>query len=163
MANVGITGGEDLIAALREFPVKLEVQVMASALRGGAKVIQSAAIDNVPVDSGDLRNSIKIRRKTNKKTGFINFRLSAGDKKAWYAHIIEFGAKPHIIRASKKKSLLLSTFLREIVHHPGVKVPNKGFMRTAFDQSATESIAEVARLTKKGIARLELRRSKGQI
>jgi HK97 gp10 family phage protein len=161
MANVGITGGEDLIAALREFPVKLEVQVMASALRGGAKVVQAQAVQNVPVDSGDLRDSIKIRRRTNKRTGYINLLVSAGNKRAWYAHIIEFGAKAHIIKPRARKSLVLAGLLREIVNHPGARA--SGFMRRAFDQTANGAVDEVARLTKKGIERLEWRRSKGRI
>ena len=161
MANVGITGGEDLIAALREFPVKLEVQVMASALRGGAKVVQAQAVQNVPVDSGDLRDSIKIRRRTNKRTGYINLLVSAGNKKAWYAHLVEFGTKAHIIKPRARKSLVIAGLLREIVNHPGAKP--RGFLRRAFDESASNAVIEIAALTRKGIARLELRRSKGRI
>lgn len=161
MANVGITGGEDLIAALREFPVKLEVQVMASALRGGAKVVQARAVDNVPVDSGDLRDSIRIRRRTNKKSGYINLNVVAGNKKAWYAHIVEFGAKAHIIKPRARKSLVIAGLMREIVNHPGATP--RGFLRRAFDESANNAVIEIAALTRKGIARLELRRSKGRI
>lgn len=161
MANVGITGGAELAEALRQFPVKLEVQVMASALRGGAKVVQQQAINNVPVDSGDLRDSIKIRRRTNKRTGFLNLGVVAGNKKAWYAHLVEFGAKAHIIKPKARKSLLIAGLLREIVHHPGAKP--SGFMRRAFDQTANGAIEEVARLTAKGVERLEWRRSRGRI
>ena len=161
MANVQMTGMAELAETLKEFPVKLEVQVMASALRGGAKVVQAQAVQNAPVDSGDLRKSIRIRRRTNKRTGFLNLHVVAGNKKAWYAHIIEFGAKAHEIRASKKKSMLLSGILREVVQHPGVRP--SGFMRRAFDQTAGAAVDEVARLTKKGVERLEWRRARGRI
>ena len=161
MANVQMTGMVELAETLKEFPVKLEVQVMASALRGGAKVVQAQAVQNAPVDSGDLRDSIRIRRRTNKRTGFLNLHVVAGNKKAWYAHIIEFGAKAHEIRVSKKKSMLLSGILREVVQHPGVRP--SGFMRRAFDQTASGAVEEVARLTKKGVERLEWRRARGRI
>jgi HK97 gp10 family phage protein len=161
MANVQMTGMAELAETLKEFPVKLEVQVMASALRGGAKVVQQQAISNVPVRSGDLRDSIKIKRRTNKKSGFLNLQVTAGNKKAWYAHIVEFGSKAHVIRASKQKSLLISTVLREVVHHPGSSP--SGFMRRAFDQTANGAIQEVARLTQKGVERLQWRRDRGRI
>ncbi len=161
MANVQMSGMAELAESLKQFPVKLEVQVMASALRGGAKVVQQQAVANAPVDSGDLRDSIKIKRRTNKRTGYLNLQVVAGNKKAWYAHIVEFGAKAHVIRASKKKSMLISTILREIVHHPGVRP--SGFMRRAFDQTATSAVEEVARLTRKGVERLEWRRNRGRI
>lgn len=159
--NVQMTGMAELAEALKEFPVKLEVQVMATALRGGAKVVQQQAVQNAPVDSGDLRDSIKIKRRTNKRTGFINLNVTAGNKKAWYAHIVEFGAKAHIIKPRSRKSLLVAGILREIVNHPGARP--SGFMRRAFDQTATGAVEEVARLTRKGIERLEWRRDRGRI
>ena len=175
MDRVGISGGADLAKALAEFPVKLEVQVMAQALRGGAKVIESAARANVPVASGDLRASIKIRRRTNKRTGYVNLLVTAGDRKAWYAHIVEFGSgsrytgtgskskrAPDKIRAKKGKALLIAggAMLREVTH-PGARA--NAFMRRAFDAQGEAAVAEITRITARGVERLGNRRAKGLI
>jgi HK97 gp10 family phage protein len=161
MANVGITGGEDLIAALREFPAKMEIDVMAKSLREGAKVVQAAVIANTPKDSGDLRASVRIRRRTRKKSGYINLHVIVGNKEAWYAHLVEFGTKAHEIKPKKRKSLFLAGLLREIVFHPGAK-PN-AFMRRSFDETSGKAVQEIANATRKKIAQLEWRRSKGRI
>lgn len=164
MANVGIKGGEELAAALRELPVKFEVQVMAAALREGAKEIESRAKANVPVRTGKLRDSIKIRRRTNKRTGYINLLVTAGDRKkggAYYAHMVEYGTKGHEIRPKGAKSLFIAGLLRELVKHPGAKP--SAFMRRAFDEGHAPALIRVTDRVAKGIDRLVKRQAKGLV
>lgn len=159
MANfAAIKGGAELARALKELPLKLEVRVMNGALRGGAKVIAEEAKRNVPVRTGALRESIKIRRRANKRAGFINYYVTAGGRKkgqAWYAHLVEFGAKAHEIRPAKAKSLFIAGLFREIVKHPGARA--KPFLAPAFSSRAGDAVAEIIRLTKAGLERIARR------
>jgi HK97 gp10 family phage protein len=165
MAELAVKGGAELAAALRDFPVKLEAQVMASALREGAKEIQTRAKLNVPVRTGKLRDSIKIRRRNNKRSGFINLLVTAGDRNkkggAFYAHMVEFGTSPHEIKPKRAKSLFIAGLMRQIVSHPGSKP--SGFMRRAFDEGNAPALVLVTDRVRKGVERLVKRRAKGRI
>lgn len=106
-----------LLKALEQFPSNVQKNIMVGATRAGANIIKNEAKANVPVDTGNLRKSIKIlKRKAKVKTEVrfsvspmresnLNFRgLSRGSyshkikelkgfRKAggYYAHMVEFG------------------------------------------------------------------------
>lgn len=148
-----IKGGAELQAFLDQLPAKLEANIMRSALRQGANVIRDQAKANVPVKSGDLRDSIKIS--TRSKRGVVSASVKAGNRKAWYAHIIEFtGAVPHKIKAKGKGWLAFGGFFGKSVQHPGMKA--KPFMRPALDARSSAAIQATGdqvrkRLTKEGL------------
>ena len=132
-----ITGGAELQAFLDQLPAKLEANVMRSALRQGANVIRDDAKANVAVSSGDLRDSIKVS--TRSKRGVVSATIRAGNRKAWYAHIVEFtGAAAHKISARGKGMLAFGGFFGKSVHHPGMKA--KPFMRPALDGRSSAAI-----------------------
>lgn len=153
--DVSISGLKELDQALRELPVKLQRNVLRSALRASAKVVADEAKRMVPVRTGALRDSIRVTSRLVR--GVPTAKVVAGSKGkngVWYAHLIEFGTKSHIIETSTKKSLSIGGNAVEKVMHPGAQ--KKPFMRPAFDlrsQDAIERFKEVvrARLTKAGI------------
>ena len=156
-----IEGLADLHKLLQELPAKIEGNVMRGALRAGQAVIRDAVKAGVPVDDGELRNSVKIKfRPRSQKFGWVRMHLTAGDRKAWYAHLIEYGTasyyvgqgktvgKPYKIKAKNGRALLLPNGGPPIteVTHPGIK-PNP-FMRPGFDaaqQPALEAVAAYIR------------------
>lgn len=137
-------------------------------------MIEQEAKALVPVEEGDLRDSIRVTSGV-KKAGRVFAHVVAGGLKrgqAWYAHLVEFGTRPHYIladrgsgrdprslntinRAIRKGMLKIGQVFRKAVVHPGAKA--KPFMRPAFDnkaQAAVEAISEFIR------ARLEKFRAK---
>jgi HK97 gp10 family phage protein len=100
-----VKGLAELHTALQQIPVELETKVMTGALRAGAKVIQAAAQAEAPSASGALRGSIRVKMLT-KIGGEARWRLRAqilaGNKDAYYAHMIEGGTQPHLIAASAR-------------------------------------------------------------
>lgn len=152
MADEIISGGRELDAFLQSLPAKVEKNIMRAALRAGANQFKAEVKANVPVDDGDLRDSVRVS--TRSKRGTVYASLKVGNKKAWYAHFVEYGTKPHIIKAKNGGTLHIgSSFLRQVMH-PGAK-PNP-FIRPAFDSKSSEAIAAVAakvreRLTKEGL------------
>lgn len=162
MADLAIKGGADLAKALAEFPVKLEAQVMQSSLRGGAKLIADRARALVPVDSGDLRDSIKVRARKNKRTGYVNVYVAAGGRRKgdpFYAHMVEFGTGQHEIRPKGEGSLFIAGVFRRVVQHPGARA--KPFMRPAFDAEATRAVDEIGKRVGDGIKRIARKQAKG--
>lgn len=147
--NVDILGGKALAKALSELPLKIERNVMRSALRAGASVIAAEARRNVPVDTQELKRSI--RTSSNSKRGMVEANAVVGNrktKKGWYATFVEFGTAPHLIRAGKNKPVL-SFRDRNGVWHRALEVNHTGavakpFMRPAFDTKGEEAVKAVA-------------------
>lgn len=173
-----IKGGRQLFDFLQQLPVKLERNVMRAALRAGGNVIRDEARNNVPVKLGALKKSIRVS--TGSKGGTVRATVKAGDKKAFYAQMVEYGTKPHLIkvddqdrpvnyRQSAKLGRTVLTSIRTInrnslrigsnfvgpkVEHPGAK-PTP-YLRPAVDMKSGDAITAVGakireRLTKEGI------------
>ncbi|MGP1675928.1 MAG: HK97-gp10 family putative phage morphogenesis protein [Burkholderiales bacterium] len=144
-----IKGLSDLNKFLQDLPVKLEKNILRSALRAGAKVMQTQAKANVPVQSGDLKKSIKIG--TRARGG----RVTASVKtKLWYAKWVEYGTRAHNIAAKKNGWLSFMGIFAKEVMHPGAK-PHP-FLRPALDATASAAVIAVgekikSRLTKEGL------------
>lgn len=92
--DIEVKGVEETIRNLREFPERIQKNIMAGAIRAGCKPIVESAKKNVTVDSGNLKRSIGIvKRKTkNKKTMKFSVTPRRGGKNdGYYAHMVEFG------------------------------------------------------------------------
>lgn len=151
--NETIAGGRELDAFLQQLSVKVERNILRSALRAGANVIKDAAKANVPVKTGALRKSLQVT--TGSKGATVTAKLKARGKVAPHAHLVEFGTKPHkIAPKGKKGALAINGNFVGAVSHPGSRP--KPFMRPAFDGNSTPAIAAVGakireRLTEQGI------------
>jgi len=156
MQNVEITGLKELYDLLQDLPTKVEKNVMRGALRRGQNVFKDAAKSLINNKTGALSKSIRVRFKTkSEKMGWIRSHLIAGDKDAYYAHIVEFGSasyytgkgktvgKPYTIKGKGGKALLIAggNPVKSVVH-PGSRP--KPFMRPAFDNSNQTAINEMA-------------------
>lgn len=163
---VRVDGMAALEKALNELPEKIERNIVRAALRAGLKGMKEGAESMVPQRTGALKQSIKIRTKLVK--GRPVAAVTVGDKKAWYAHLVEFGTGsfyegtgksvggPYVIKAKTKKGLGLPGAAHPImsVTHPGSKA--QPFMRPAFDAGNRQALEDFAakvrqRLTKEGI------------
>lgn len=107
MANK-VIGTERLVRKLRALPEAVKREMRAAIAAGAAEVV-SLAKSLVPVDDGDLRESIGWTwgeppkgsitlgqvRGAKAAAGLIAT-IYAGDSKAYYARFVEFGTAPHI-------------------------------------------------------------------
>lgn len=140
MAEVEIKGAAELKRMLGELPAKIEQNVVRGALRAAAKVIEQEAKANVPVNSGDLRASIRVSAGT-KRGGRVYAHVKAGGRKKgdpFYAHFVEFGTRPHEIRPRGAISLFFAGLFSKLIKHPGAKA--KPYMRPAFDRKSDDAI-----------------------
>jgi len=147
-----IRGGRDLGTFLQSLPVKIERNILRSALRQGANVFKDEAQREVPVDEGDLRASIRVSVRTKGATVYAS--VKAGGKKAPHWHLVEFGTRPHKIKPKNAHSLVIGGHVVAEVDHPGAKA--KPFMRPTLDSKSGAAIEAVGaqvrkRLTKEGI------------
>ena len=114
---------------ISEIEKALEIALPKIAIR-----LQNELILAAPVDTGRLRNSIRVT--SDKNTLTINL--------VGYALYVEFGTNPHIIRPKDKEALKFkigkeNVFAKE-VHHPGTR-PNP-FIRNTIQNKISQIIQE---------------------
>ncbi len=149
--EVTIPNLPDLKRAFREFP-KIAAPILQRAIEGTAFVFQKNTLKNDPVPwrTGNLTQSFRFR------TAPLEARWYPT---ANYAHFVELGTKPHVIRPVKARALAWgqggsrgyvtaasgrqyyrssggSTVFAMRVNHPGTKP--KPFMKKIVDKSASE-------------------------
>ncbi len=95
-----LKGGKELQQLLDQLPAKIEANILRGGLRAGAKVLLNAVKESAPVDEGDLAASARIS--TSIRRGQVRVFVKVGNEKAWYAHIVEFGAAPHSVKKGDK-------------------------------------------------------------
>lgn len=152
--DIEIKGASELQRILKELPEKLERVVMRGALRAGAVEIQREAKALAPVDSGKLRDSIRISGGV-KRGAYVYSQVKVGGVKkgdAFYAHMVEFGTKPHEIKPKSAPSLFLAGILRASVKHPGARA--RPFMRPAFDNKAEDATKAFGKYIAERLAKL---------
>lgn len=139
--EVKVTGLAELQVLLDELPAKIEGNVVRGGLRAAAKVVEAEAKRLCPVGkTGALRDSIHVSMRS--KHGHISATVKAGGKKAFYAHMVEYGTARHWIKPKYRKSLFVAGLMKEAVDHPGAK--KAPFMRPAIDGKATDAIQAMA-------------------
>jgi HK97 gp10 family phage protein len=112
-----LKGADKLLAALKDLEPKLAKGVLSKAMRAGAKPILETAKAMAPVDTGDLRRSLKIRAIKRNRKGRVGVVISTdkgffkGD--TFYAAFHEFGTS---------------------------RMPARPFIRPAFDAHKVSSV-----------------------
>lgn len=153
MTDENILGGRALDDLLQTLPAKMERNVVRSGLRAGAKVFLDEVKQNIPVRQGFLRASARITTKNN-KDGSASASVKVGNHLAFYANMVEFGTRPHVILARPGGSMNVNGAEVKSVQHPGIAP--RPFMRPAAEAKFTEAIAAVQakireRLAKQGL------------
>ena len=162
-----VSGLRELDALLKQLPVNIERNVLRGAMRAGQKVLADAAKSylrqNGSVDSGELEKSIRIRfKRKSEKFGWVRAYVMAGNREAYYAHMIEYGTgsfysntgtksrrAPYEIVPKKAGSLFFGGMFRESIIHPGIRPAP--FMRPAVDNYADAAIDAVVQYMEKRI------------
>lgn len=134
----------NVMAALADLPKEIELKVGRAAMRAAMKPMRDAVTAGAPQGrTGLLRSTIKLT--TSARGGRISVRIVAGSRVkggggAWYAHIVERGAKPHPIRAKRGGVLRLhGGRFATAVEHPGFQ--GRRFMRNALYSGADSAIS----------------------
>lgn len=134
-----LTGLAELQKAMETLPAKIEGRIMRQALLAGQKVILKQAKANINNRTGDLSKSLRIKTRSSK--GKVSANLIAGDKKAFYAHMVERGTVQHFIKPKTAKSLFFAGVFGQVIDHPGAA--KHAFMRPALDSESGRAIEAV--------------------
>lgn len=165
-----VGGGRELQELLNTLPGKMQKNINRAGLRAGAAALLPAVKQNIPVDQGDLRDSARVTSRA--KGAEVSASVKVGNKKAWYANLVEYGTKPHYIKvsdvdrgpgrgigrrgtAARRETLasirtvnrrvlqIGANFVGPSVHHPGTRP--RPFMRPAIDENFPQVIQAVTK------------------
>lgn len=141
-----LKGHKEIAKKLRKLSGKAGKSVARKSISAGARVIRDEAKRNVPVKTGNLKKSIKVKtRAFRNRMGFHAYVFVDTGRKArfdgWYAHFIEFGTQPHEINPKTKKGLKIGGQVVNTVQHPGSAA--HPFMRPALDTKTDKAIEVV--------------------
>lgn len=187
MTQMHVKGLAELQKFLDQLPAKMEANVMRGALRAGVKMIADEAKRLVPVSPpssgnkkrynammGELRRSIRVSARIDRKTRQILGLLTVGNAKAWYPYLVEFGTRRHWIKAqirpqrvtrrglrtasirtmnrnANRGALVIGgTFVGDEIIHPGARP--RPFLRPALDSQRQNAVIAVAEYIKKRLA-----------
>lgn len=147
-----IQGGRQLDELLRTLPEKMQKNVNRTGLRAGAAVLLEEVKQNIPVASGALRDSARITSRA--RGGSVSVSVKVGNRQAWYAHLVEFGTRPHVITPKTASALQFGGVTTKAVQHPGTRA--RPFMRPSVDARLPEAVTAITakireRLTKQGL------------
>lgn len=125
MTSVGSADITKLAEALRTTAKQSEVTTQQVLVESANFLLTEMEI-RVPVDTGELRESLGVRVEPK--------RVLVGPS-AKHAPYVEFGTSPHVIKPRNKKALAFKSGGRTIVvkqvNHPGTKA--QPFVRPAYD------------------------------
>lgn len=174
---IKLTGFRELEKALVKLGPKVSRSVTNKAMTAARKPVVKAIRGGAPKSDGDLKKSIGHKAKTYKRNttrlNIIGARSKTinrdGRRKnpALYAHLVEFGTKPHGIGSGKVLTLTTkshgrnaagqyattssSGFVTGPVSHPGSKP--QPFMRKGWQKSKRTALARFIKSYRSGVAR----------
>lgn len=167
---VEIRGLRDLHELLQRFPARIERNVVQGALRAGANVVAKRAkeIAGISKRTGELQKSIRVSASKQKGSsqGRVSVRVVAGNEKAFYAHLIEYGTgsfyqgtgtkskrAPFSIKPKRGRGKKALAFGDDSVYssvvHPGIRP--RPFMRSALDSTQEQYLRAIIKYTVKRI------------
>lgn len=150
--SVHVKGLAELQKFLSQLPAKMETKIMRGAVRAGAVVLRDEAKAQVPVDSGQLRDGLKVS--TRSRRGVVSASVKATGPHSYVARWMEYGVAAHPIAAANGGSLFFGGFFHKSAEHPGITP--RPFMRPALDNAGGQAVVAAGqyiktRLTKQGL------------
>ena len=133
-----VVGDLELEAALKKLPLVAQKKVFRPALRAAARPILVSAKARVPVKTGKLRRSLRVRsiRRTRKRIGVKVVSFFVGE--AFYGGPVEFGhfagRRTRISRRNQSKGRAASSF-----GETRIWVKPQPFLRPALDENRERS------------------------
>jgi HK97 gp10 family phage protein len=127
-----LKGFKELADAMREMPERVAQNALRSAVAAGATVIREEARKLAPVDTGEMRRDILVKRERGNRSNPMV---------ATYSVFVRSGKKSRL--AGKKRDVQRDSFYWRFVEFGTAKMAAQPFMRPAFEarkEAAVEAI-----------------------
>ena len=136
-------GVETEIAKLKDFPVKVEANVIRGAVRAAAAFMGKVVAPLIPRRTGALAATLRVSTRVTKGAAVAKLKVGNAKKGVFYAGMVMGGTKPHLIQSKTGGGLSFGGLVRRTVRHPGAKAQpfmnegdaagRDGALKAAFD------------------------------
>lgn len=143
MSMVTLTGDAALDRAFKELPVVVQKKILREVMRPAAKAVMDVATGLVPVQSGALRASLKVRaaKRSRATANRVSFNVITGvgtfKGPTYYGAFVDLGHRLGSRKLGNKRS----------------KVPGKNFMKSALDTAGPRAKETALAALKEAIER----------
>lgn len=136
---------------LARIPEEFRTGIAVSIEETARRIVEDAK-RRAPQDTGTLRNAIDYRVARNGLTATLGIRRRKARRDAFYAHMVEFGTRPHVIKPKRGRALRHGkTVFGTEVHHPGTRP--QPFLTPAFEAARPEGVASIRAAVKSALTR----------
>lgn len=161
MIEVTLSGDAALVVRLHSLPARLHDRVLATMQRLGldlkARIIDNLSGAVLQRRSGRLAAAQQVT--VTESGGAITIAAGFDSADVPYGAIQEFGGttRAHLIEAKNARALAFAVGGRPVfarrVHHPGSKIPERSFLRSALADMAPAMLADLAAIAADEAAR----------
>jgi len=134
-----LTGFKELAAALRELGPRIARNTLRRSVSSAAVVIRNEARAKAPVDTGEMKKDIMIKRE----------RDSKDQMSARYSVFVRSGKKSRL--AGKKRDVNRDSFYWRFVEFGTSKMAAKPFLRPAFEAQKENAVKRIGESLDEGI------------
>lgn len=134
-----LEGFKELAEALRELGPRVARNTLRRAVSAGAVVIRNDARSRAPVDTGEMKKDIQVKRE----------RDNRGLMVANYSVFVRTGKKSRLSGA--KRDVNKDSFYWRFVEFGTAKMAAQPFMRPAFEAKKEEAVARIGEVLDQGI------------
>lgn len=144
-SSVKITGTKEVEAVFKALPKVIQNRIIREGIVQAARLVRDSARFIVPVATGALKRSIKVRTPRRKRRGQIRRKVAAGtdEKTKAYARLIErgnemyTGANAKTVKQMAQKTRVAQPYLEPALHG------NEEEIHRLIAQSVEEGIKDV--------------------
>lgn len=136
---MNLTGFKELADALRELGPRVAKNTLRRAVAAGATVVRTDARSKAPVDTGEMRKDIMVKRERDTK----------GEASAKYSVFVRSGKKSRL--AGKGRNVQKNSFYWRFLEFGTSKMSARPFMRPAFESKKEDAVRIIGETIDAGI------------
>lgn len=138
-STIKVEGFKELAEALRELPERVAKNTLRRAVSSGAAIIRNEARVLAPVDTGEMRKDIQIKRERDTKGIFS----------ASYSVFVRSGKKSRL--SGRARNIQKDSFYWRFVEFGTAKMNAHPFMRPAFQHKKDQALNQIKETLDAGI------------
>lgn len=138
--SANLTGFRELAAAMRELGARTAKNTLRRAVSAGAAVVRNEARSRAPVDTGEMKKDIQMKREKDQRGGPLAARFSV---------FVRSGKKSRL--AGRARDVQKDSFYWKFVEYGTSKMPAQPFMRPSFESTKEEAVRVIGETLDQGV------------
>lgn len=138
--QVQLTGFRELAEALKQFGPRVAKNSLRRAVSAAAAEIRNQARANAPVDTGEMKRDIQMKREKDQRSGPLA---------ATFSVFVRSGKKSRL--SGRSRDVQKDSFYWKFVEFGTSKMPAQPFLRPAFETKKEEAVRIIGEKLDEGI------------